>query len=154
MFAASLLRARRWRVLAYGSRCAAAEHQSQIDQFTFPPAPQSQPNSFPKPNIRNKPVVQFAPAAISFAVVAGRPTPLRQSDKAPVIKTHHAPGHFPAEAAERQIKEFATLDRDKPPRPSRYNSCSHPVEAQPTSDRRLPCSSICPCTKFRTSNGR
>src|SRR4029453_5185144 len=94
------------RGLAYGGRCAAAQHQSQIDQFALPPAPQPAPNLFAESSIWNNPLVKLAPAGISFAVIASRPTPFRQSDKASIIKTHRAAGHSAAETAERQIKKF------------------------------------------------
>jgi hypothetical protein len=82
-----------------------AQHQSQIDQFAFPPTSQPARNLFAKPDIWNESIVKLAPTGVPFAIVPGRPSTLRQCDKAPIVKTHQAASQASANTAERQIKK-------------------------------------------------
>src|SRR5438128_2099038 len=81
------------------------QHQSQINQFTFPPAPQSVPNLRADPCVRNKSIVKVAPAGVSSGVVSGRPSPFRQGHKTAIVKLHRGRGESAPDAPERQAKK-------------------------------------------------
>src|SRR5204862_8178973 len=89
-----------------GGRCSPAQHQSQIDQFAFPPTPHSVPDLLAQAEIRHKSIEKLPPTGVSSPVVASRPTPFCQRDKAAIIETHRVPGQSPPDAAEWQIKKF------------------------------------------------
>jgi hypothetical protein len=90
----------------YSSR-RLAQHQSEINQFALTPATQSAKNLFTKTRVRNESVVKFAPASVSFSVVAGRPSAICESHKPAVVKIHHIPGESAAFPGEGQVKKRA-----------------------------------------------
>src|SRR5207253_1909117 len=83
------------------------QHQSKIDELTFPPTTQPVPDLLPKADVRNKSIVKITPSGIPSAIISSRPSPLRQRHQTAIVKPHGGAGDPSAQPVEWQIEKFS-----------------------------------------------
>src|SRR5207249_11403936 len=57
------------------------------------------------PVVRDKSIVELAPAGVSLSIVTSRPSAICQGDETPAVKIHRVPGKSAAVACEREIEK-------------------------------------------------